>query len=64
MGSGLNTSTTDAQQNTSSTKVMGRQMAVHPRNETDTPVCAASTFMAMTFMALPEGMACPPTTEA
>ena len=33
MGSGLNTSTTDIQQNTISTNAMGKQMDVQPRNE-------------------------------
>ena len=64
MGSGRNTSVTDSQHATSSTSAMGMQMAVQSRNDISMPVLAASTFMAMMFMALPDGMDCPPTTDA
>ena len=43
---------------------MGMQMSVQSRNEIAMPVLASSTFMAMMFIALPDGMACPPTTDA
>ena len=44
MGSGLNTSTTDIQQNTISTNAMGKQMDVQPRNEMEMPVCACLLY--------------------
>ena len=40
------------------------QMSVQSRNEIAMPVFASSTFIAMMFMALPDGIAWPPTTDA
>nr|WP_244902478.1 hypothetical protein [Raoultibacter timonensis] len=59
-GSGLCTTMTEKYATNSSTSAMGVQMTAQSRNEIWMPVLASSIPIAMMFMELPDGRACPP----